>query len=439
MSVLPKEINYRSAVSLPEGTQSNSIVNSPINGASFTQSSIIQFDLVQRGYMVPESMYIRYKLTTVGTAAGVAGANFIRGTPVYTVFARSEVIVGSQVVESIQNYNQLCNMLVNCKMNYSQKLGLAYPFGYTSSTAGTYAFDLNAASVNGGSLSTTSAAAPQFVYLAAPLGNLLSNCDNLVPLKYMPSCRIQLTTETIANAIRVPVAANGIESFTLTNVELCYDIIEFSPMVDQAISSMGGGAITIKSQSYLSSGTTINAGVSATTEYLFNQRLASIKSLFTILGGTNAAVSVNTLFDAQDVTGANGGDYQWFISGIPYPPRPLSTILNKAGIAMELSGAFGPAHDLASSNFSITPAEFNSGNLTVTTQNLMGKFYLGTNVEKLSTNSALLTGISSQGSPISFRVSIGTAPTNPVTLQLICLFDSLLQIDIASRTVVVMQ
>jgi len=438
MSVLPKEINYRSAVSLPEGTQSNSIVNSPINGATFTASTIIQFDLVQRGYLVPESMYIRYKLTTTGGTAGVA-TNFIRGTPVYSFFARSEVIVGSQVVESIQNYNQLCNMLVNCRLNYSQKLGLASAFGYTSNVAATYAFDLNAASVNGGNLSTSTLAAPQSIFLAAPLGNLLSNADNLVPLKYMPSVRLQLTTETLANAIKNTAGANAIASYTLSNVELCYDIIEFSPMVDQAISSMGGGAITIKSQSYLSSGTNLAANSVGTTEYLFNQRLASIKSLYTILAGTLDTVALNTLFDSQDVTGAAGGDYQWFISGIPYPPRPLSTVLNKAGILMELSAAFGPTHDLATSNFAITPTEFLSGNTSVTTQNLMGKFYLGTNVEKLSTNSALLTGISSQGSPISFRVSIGTQTTNAVTIQLICLFDALLQIDIPSRTLIVMQ
>jgi hypothetical protein len=69
----------------------------------------------------------------------------------------------------------------------------------------------------------------------------------------------------------------------------------------------------------------------------------------------------------------------------------------------------------------------------------MGKFYLGTNVEKLSTNGALLTGISSQGSPISFRVSTGTATSQAAVIQLICLYDALLQIDIPSRTLVVMQ
>jgi hypothetical protein len=435
-TVLPKEINYQQPASLPEGTQANSIVASPVNGQSFGASSIVQFDLVQRGYMVPESMYIRYKLTAVGSAAGAA-TNYIRATPVYTFFARSEVIVGSQVVESIQNYNQLCNMLVNCRMNYAQKVGLASAFGYTSSTAqGTYLFDFSTNAANGGNLSTTvTAGSSQF--FGAPLGNLLSNCDNLVPLKYMPSCRIQLTLETLANAIQSTL--NPILSYTLSNMELCYDIIEFNPMVDQAISQRAGGMITIKSQSYLSSGVTLPAASSGSLEFVFNNRLASIKSLFTHLSGTVQTVSLNLLFDSVDCTGAAGGDYQWFVAGTPYPPRPISTVLNKAGVSMELSNAFGPAHDILTSNFAITPTEFNSGNTTVTTQNLMGKFYLGTNVEKLSTNDALLTGISSQSSPISFRVSIGTATTNAQVIQLICLYDALLQVDMGAKQLVVMQ
>lgn len=444
MSVLPKEINYSSAMSLPEGTQSNSIVSSPINGQTFGASQIIQFDLVQRGYLQPESLYLRYKLTVTGGTAGNAG-NFIRGTPVYSFLSRLETIVGSQVVESIQNYNQLSNMLVNCKMNYAQKVGLANSFGYTTSTgAADFAFNFSNLAANGGNLSTATAAAPLNLFYAAPLGCLLSNCDHLVPLKFMPSCRIQITTETLANAIQTVVAPNAIASYSLSNVELCYDIIEFSPFVDQAISSMGQGSITIRSQSYLSSGVTLPAASSGSLEFLFNQRLASIKSLFAHLSGTLNTVSVNTLFDSVDCTGAGaggagGGDYQFFVSGLPYPPRPISTVLNKAGASMELSLAFGPAHDLLTSNFSIAPAEFNSGNTTTTTQCAMGKFYVGTNTEKLSTNGALLTGISSQGSPISVRVSIGTATTNAQVIQLICLYDALLKIDIPSRTLVVLQ
>lgn len=326
-------------------------------------------------------------------------------------------------------------MLVNCKMNYAQKLGLANAFGYSSAAQATSAFDISTILPNGQSLSATVTAGSSFFY-AAPLGCLLSNCDRLVPLKYMPSCRIQLTTETLANAIQS--VANPILSYTMSNVELCYDVIEFSPMVDQAISSRGGGMLTIKSQSYLSSGVTLPAASSGTLEFLFNQRLASIKSLFCHLSGTVATVALNTLFDSVDCTTANG-DYQFFIAGSPFPPRPLSTVQNKAGISMELSAAFGPAHDLLTSNFSITPTEFYQSNTGVTTQNLMGKFYIGVNCEKLSTNDALLTGVSSQGSPISFRVSIGTATTNAQVIQLICLYDALLNIDMNTKTLVVMQ
>jgi hypothetical protein len=437
--ILPKEINYAQPASLPEGTQCNSIVTSPVNGATFGASSVIQFDLVQRGYLVPESLYIRYKNTVTGGTAGTAN-NFIRGTPVYSFISRLETIVGSQVVESIQNYNQLCNMLVNCKMNYAQKVGLASAFGYTTNTGATdFAFNFGAAAANGGNLSTATGAAALVLSYAAPLGCILSNADKLVPLKYMPSVRIQLTLETLANAIQSPAGANAIASFSLSNVELCYDIIEFSPFVDQAISSREAGMLTIKSQSYLSSGVTLAGASVGTLEFLFNQRLASIKSLFSILAGTVATVQLNTIFDSADVTGANGGDYQFFIAGTPFPPRPLSTVQNKAGILMELSAAFGPAHDLLTSNFSIAPGEFNAGNTTVTTQCSMAKFYPSCNVEKLSTNDALLTGISSQGSPISFRVSIGSATTNAQVINLVCLYDALLQVDMTQRTVVIMQ
>jgi hypothetical protein len=357
--------------------------------------------------------------------------------------SRLETIVGSQVVESIQNYNQLSNMLVNCKMNYAQKTGLANSFGYTTAD-GTLAnqvdFGLARTNLaNGGNLLGATAAAPLNVFYAAPLGCILSNADHLVPLKFMPSCRIQLTTETLANAIQTVVAPNNIASYLLSNVELCYDIIEFSPFVDQAISSMGQGSITIRSQSYLSSGVTLPAASSGSLEFLFNQRLASIKSLFAHLSGTNSGVSVNTLLDSVDCTGTPGGDYQFFVSGLPYPPRPISTVLNKAAVSMELSLAFGPAHDLLTSNFSIAPSEFNASNAVATTQTSMGKFYVGTNTEKLSTNGALLTGISSQGSPISVRISIGTATAHAQVIQLICLYDALLKIDIPSRTLVVLQ
>jgi hypothetical protein len=443
MSVLPREIDYAPKNSLPPGCQALSVVTSPINGSVFTPSSIIQFDLVQRGYMVPESMYIRYRLTT--TLPGTAGAsNALRGCPVYSPFQRSEIIVGSQVVESIQNYGQLCNFLVNSKVNTAQKIGLASCFGYSSSAAATtYAFDFTTNSPNGISFatSTTANTIGANISLAGPLGNLLSNAESLIPLKHMPSVRVQLSLDSLANIYRLD-GTNPITNFSLSNLELCYDTIDFDGSVDAQLMARGGGMLTIKSQSYLSSGITLPIGSAGSLEFLYNQRLASIKSLFMLCAGATVASAVNLSFDSVDPTGVaagQGGDFQFFIGGMPYPARPISTTLNRSAVLMELSASMGPAHDLLTSNFGFNPTQFNSQNNTVTTIQQPGTFYIGTNTEKLSTSNALLTGVSSQGSPISFRISINNATTATQVLQLVCLYDSLIQVDMAARTCVVMQ
>jgi hypothetical protein len=389
-------------------------------------------------------MYLRYKVNYSGQSAASTGVTgtAVRGTPGYTLFNRLETIVGSQTVESISQYNQLCNMIVNTRMNYSSKVGVAYAFGYNTASNVTTGFDNGVSAPNGGYITGVSGSS---LFYAVPLGCILSNANRLVPLKYSPQMRIQLTTESVANAIKpdTGTAVNSATAYSISNIELCMDIIEFPNFVDQAIMSRSNGMITLKSQSYLSSGTTLTAGSSGSLEFVYQQRLASIKSVFLLCAGTELAGAVgkqNLFFDSVDAT-SNNGDYQFFIASTPYPSRPLSTVINKAGIFWELSCAWGPSHDLLSTQFSINPTEFNYINANTTSINQPGKFYVATNVERLSTSDALLSGVSSQGSPISVRLNIssGSPATNAQVLQLICLYDVLLQIDMNARTLTVMQ
>lgn len=429
MSVLPKEIAYVSSkpASLPKGTSCISAVVAPSNGNTFNETGQIIFDLPSRGYLVPESVYIRYRynVTTVAAAAAV-----IRGTPVYQPFQRLETIIGSQTVESITNYNQLSHMLVNCRMNIAQKVGYSSALGI-GTAASTFSFS----DVNGRTLPDATATA---FSVSAPLGSLLSNCDHLYPLKFSPAVRLQLTLDSISNiftATTLPTSAN----FSLSNVELCFDMIEFSPEVDNAVASMVDerGKIMIKSQSYLSSGQTASAASSGSLEFIYNLRLASIKSLFLYPSGTHAN-SVNKFIDALDITSSNGA-YQFYVASLPYPPRPLSTALQKNAILTELSAAFGPAHDLLTTNFAITPVNFAYTNTATTTNTAPGMFFVGVNTERLSSNGVMLSGISSQNSPISLRVDLNTATTNAQVLQVIALFDAIIEVDVANKQVAVLQ
>lgn len=431
MSVLPKEIAYSASkpASLPRGTSCISAVVAPSNGNQFFENGQVIFDLPSRAYLVPESMYIRYRynVTTVASA-GVS----VRGTPVYQPFQRLETIIGSQTVESITNYNQLSHMLVNCRMNIAQKVGYSSALGI-GTAASAFTFD----TCNGRAIPDNATTA---FSVSAPLGSLMSNCDHLYPLKFSPSVRIQLTLDSIANIFTSTTTAPTSANFYLSNVELCFDMIEFSAEVDNAVASMVDerGKIMIKSQSYLSSGQTAAASSVGSLEFIYNLRLASIKSLFLFPAGTHAN-SLNKFIDALDITLSNGS-YQFYVASLPYPPRSLSTALHKNAILTELSAAFGPVHDLLTTNFSITPVNFAYTNTATTTVAAPGMFILGVNCERLSAGSSvMLSGISSQNSPISLALTLGTSTTNAQTLQVIALFDAIIEIDVANKQVAVLQ
>ena len=118
MSVLPRELQYvPSLPSLGDNVVNTSVVISPTNGATFAESSIIQFDLPQRAFLDPNTLYLRYK-ASVTNGATIAQ---MKGTPAYTPFINLQTIFGSSVVENIQNYGQIQNMLVNLTHNAAQK------------------------------------------------------------------------------------------------------------------------------------------------------------------------------------------------------------------------------------------------------------------------------------------------------------------------------
>jgi hypothetical protein len=100
--ILPSSINYREGLpTLPDGTQQINVSANPVNGQTFTAGQQIYFDLLNRGFLVPDSMYIAYNYTLTS----LANAELI-GCPAYTSFSRVDVQIGSQTVDSMLNYNE---------------------------------------------------------------------------------------------------------------------------------------------------------------------------------------------------------------------------------------------------------------------------------------------------------------------------------------------
>jgi len=422
---LPNEVQYNTHSSMPSGTTCQQYIVNSSNAQTFGPGSQIIFDLPSIGGMlIPSSMYLRYRATTTKAAAAVVQIN---GTPLYSFFDRVDTFANSQILESIQSYGMIMNMFVNTKQSTSSKLGNAFGYGLGDNALDGAIAPFTNANTNGRALKTS--ATTEVISLGGFFPNIISNCDHLVPLGKMGLIRYVITLDSNASVF----FGNSAVSFSLSNVELCFDAIQFPAEIDRIVDSQAGadGNITLKSQSYMSSTQSVAQGTTG-SELVYNMRLSSIKSLYMLSG---FAISVlGGKYDAVDIT-SSGGSFNFTVAGRPIPNRPISTLNNKAAILQELSLA---QYGNVGGEFAITPQEFiiNSGGTSTALQ--PAKCYMGLNVEAIPGGKYLLTGISSNLSSITFRFD-GLATERIHTCSLVALYDVLIMVNVMTRQVIVKQ
>ena len=124
---LPVQLDYSQSISeLPECTNYE-VTLTPATGATkYESGSLVKFDFQQRGFIDPSSIVVRYKYTLVS----LVNASMI-ATPAYAPFQRLETLIGSQVVESINQYNQVAGFLyVNTQYDVAMKYGQQPSLGF---------------------------------------------------------------------------------------------------------------------------------------------------------------------------------------------------------------------------------------------------------------------------------------------------------------------
>lgn len=411
MSALPNVVSYQERLpEIPEGTRKITTVSVPINGTSYTGGSMIIVDLLKRGFIVPDSIYLRYKCAITG--GSVAAPAMAGGLPALVPFQKLETIIGAQNIDTINNFGQTASVYANMTMDMSSRYGLQSCMGYGVDSTTQTILDYDGKVCN--------AVAGETYYVACPFPCLLTNATKLIPAFGMPQIRFQFTLDSNANMFAIQSGA----TLTVSNFEVCYDIIDFGAEVEQHVASLG--SIFLKSHSYYNTVSPLGSGVAGSYTIPFNVQFNSVKSLIAVFAGTSSA-SVNKMYDSYDPTSSNG-DFCFTLNGIQYPQRVLSTSLNKSAILQELRKITGSIYG-SKNNFAINWAEFNvSGNAT-TTSNQPGKFYVGVDTEKLSNASSLLTGQSTGGSAILLNCNINTSTPQAYNVCLLVNYDVLLQVD----------
>lgn len=409
MSSLPSSVDYqKGAPSLPPNSKSHQVVVRSSNGLTFGQNQTVVFELPNSQFLDPASLHLRYSYEFTN----LVGAE-LKGTPLYTPFQRLACFAGSTQLESISEYGQTSNMLVNLTHGISDKYGIP-SYGYFNSTSTPTLADLDGRTLVENEVGSFAGALPC----------IISNCEKFLPLFAMPQLRIELTVDTIANMFRSDTVALP-TNMVLKNLELVYKSVDLGAEVEMM--TRGAGMTHIRTQSLLNTASFLNASVQGSLSLVFNQRLSSIKSAFIYIANTTA--DSNQQYDSVDITQSNGS-FQINIAGTSYPQQPFNSALNKQGIFMGLKSATGSIY-AKDNNFSINAVEFGRLDGQATTLTESGKFIVGIDTEILD-NQFLMSGVSSQNSSITVNIVCNTSTTDAHNIHLITSYDGLLEIDFTS-------
>lgn len=430
--VMPKSVDYDEMLpSLPSQTQNFTQVLYPVNGATFFPSQNIIIDIPSRGCIDPQSIYIRYKMNLA--AGGTAtGATFMPGCPLYTPFQRLDTYINSQIVDSVNDYNQVAHFWTNAFLSTADKYGLQTGFGYLGS-----ADDSTPANMDSRSVPAITANSTATWSVSGPLVcSKLSACEKMIPTFACGAIRLVFSLDTLATWLNSTTNFDASKCF-ISNFELVYDIIDFGAEFEATVLSKP--SIMIKSSGYVNSSVSVPSSTNGVNTFVFNQRLSSIRNAIVLPTASSVtATQVNGKFDSVDIT--TNGYYSLSIGGVSYPQGgPINLTLNRAGALCELRKAIGVLYDWSKS-MSINNVEFAHTDNTVTTSTQPGKVYIGFDLNKINSSSnAIMNGTSSQNSPINVTTQMTIATASAKQLGLLLNHDCVFVIDPRTKSIVMNQ
>jgi len=429
---LPREVNYAAPMpALPDGAISTLMSVQSTNGISFTNGQVIQFDLPSQAglYIIPSSIYIRYKYQVVG---GTATAPIIVRKPAYTLITRLEEFIGSQPVSSVYQYNLAANAFIDQNFSLADVVGQYAGFGF--STAPSAYTDLDG--------QTGSANATYTGYVAAPLVcSALSGLSHYYPTSLTAPWRVQLTVAPVSEI--VSVAANATSS-TIIQPELCFQVINLGGAVDAMVAQMAP-TLKIKTSGWAVASQSLAAGTTGYQTLPFNHRYESLTSIYLHSTTTDAAKGVNKMFDSFNPMGTSGvnASVQMQIGQSMYPQLPLNNATGGLPAILQYlrqcnSGSITDQRN----TMAIQVANWNqyAGDATASTTDAPAKFVVGIPLEKTVPASpyaltSLLSGVSATQSPINVLLNIGTAFNSAMNFYLVAQYDEILEIIPAMRQV----
>lgn len=444
----------------------------PNNKSVFVPLDTISIDLPtgRAGTWLDQSQsYLKFsvqvKTTTVCAALGT-GIYFDNSA--YSLIQRMDIYHQSNLLETINEYGQLANSLIDTSLSQSDKAGLSSMIGtnsvnsfcYPTAAAGVVQYGAVASLQVAGDRSGMSLASTDSIGTSVPYtfclpllsGVLGVNASKMLPLKDLSApINVQFYLSSVDDAFYYGTAGLGL-TYQIINVELCAQFVEIS---DDTFNHNPGIPQYISTTTYRHASTYLPDTTSGEISNLVGIRCASLTQLlarFRNQATATQGVNATAAYRKSSSINPNLSYYYWKIGSQLVPNKPVylsngtttnfgaesfaellkgfhslsssigntSIMSNNYNVITEATGGWKTAYPPIAKNTSIVPGT--EGNA----------FIIGTELQTFSNrNDTILSGVSTLNTPVYLTVSTISGKTVgvPITIDVFGQMDMILVIQ----------
>jgi hypothetical protein len=303
----------------PSGTRNTRISHHPVNGGTFKGSQVIKIDVGTGGaqFLDTKQSYLKMTLKNLNSAAGETGV--VQGSA-YSLIQRLEIFAGSSLIETIDNYGVLCQMMldVQAESGFAEGLG--------SITLGTGSSATNA---NVGNTMGITAATYDSRTFVLPLisGVIGSNIDKMLPLCFCENAPLRIEITLVSNADGLQAAGGTTNDWNVSDVEYSAAVTELSSDALSKVRADSNNAnFEISCDSYRNYNFSVATG-SQSISQLIPAKVSSAKGIFYTYRASAklGAHAANAMDRCRPVPKTASIRAQFKVGASFVPPKPISS------------------------------------------------------------------------------------------------------------------
>ena len=362
--------------------------------------------------------YIRYTVKNLDPSNNIIFDN--NGA---SVINRLDVFHGSNLLETVQQYNVLYSYLVDFQLDTAKRNGLSAMYGTSPAVTAL------AASRQGLTISPNNLLTVCMPVLSGSVGCL---ADKMLPLNLADDIRLEFTIEQATTGMVYAGTQPTKAAWQIINMELELSIIELSETAMNMVQSVSpfSQPIYLHASSYRHYVSSLPAASSGGVSFLVPARFASLKSLIA-LPRRNTEMISSLAYSLCSRVNPNLAQYWWRIGSLIVPQKSVNLINSNStgGYAEAFAEIQKSFHSLNHMEFagSVGTVAYNVADVADTTIGdggtlsgvLVGAAGSGSYAngfaiaQELETyaqrNDVMLSGINTLGSQVFFEANINTA------------------------------